>query len=506
MTRFVASIVLILLTRKVCGFAPLANFATKTGSGINDIPLLMSTKKEDDHSDKKKIKRVRDRLSSFAKSIVVKPISKVAQGNSVAALLTDATLTAVDMAAEEIGNIQKMRKRLSFSDLLEKEALMESDTLIAMDAIALAKTTAADAFYIAETAVAETEEALKRTKIALANCKADVAKAIAIAEKSAYQANVSSQKATALATSAAYSVSNDEEEQKEKMQAEEKSSDLSFEDVSTLQFEDIDYTMSDMSPPFIGEDQCLVPGEAVVRVEKAVENSRRIFAGIDILASVDDVWNVLTDYDNLQNVVPNLVVNEVLERYEADISPIDYKIDPNQRSEEQCKALSKRMKGSKLKQVGGAKVVGINFSASVTLEVREWPQGIPDFFHFNDDSYEGMSRSDRAKLESKRKLERYHFPRPFAISKLPTKDISMQSIENDDGEFRMYQGVWRMQPLPGCSPEGGSAMRLSYAVEISPRPYLPVALVEGRISQDLANNLRSIRDYVTKDEFKNMKR
>jgi hypothetical protein len=50
--------------------------------------------------------------------------------------------------------------------------------------------------------------------------------------------------------------------------------------------------MSDMSPPFIGEDQCLVPGEAVVRVEKAVENSRRIFAGIDILASVDDVWNV----------------------------------------------------------------------------------------------------------------------------------------------------------------------------------------------------------------------
>jgi hypothetical protein len=292
MTRFVASIVLILLTRKVCGFAPLANFATKTGSGINDIPLLMSTKKEDDHSDKKKIKRVRDRLSSFAKSIVVKPISKVAQGNSVAALLTDATLTAVDMAAEEIGNIQKMRKRLSFSDLLEKEALMESDTLIAMDAIALAKTTAADAFYIAETAVAETEEALKRTKIALANCKADVAKAIAIAEKSAYQANVSSQKATALATSAAYSVSNDEEEQKEKMQAEEKSSDLSFEDVSTLQFEDIDYTMSDMSPPFIGEDQCLVPGEAVVRVEKAIENSRRIFAGIDILASVDDVWNV----------------------------------------------------------------------------------------------------------------------------------------------------------------------------------------------------------------------
>jgi len=156
------------------------------------------------------------------------------------------------------------------------------------------------------------------------------------------------------------------------------------------------------------------------------------------------------------------------------------------------------MKGSKLKQVGGAKVVGINFSAAVTLEVREWPDGMPDFFHVSDDVYEGQSRQERAKLETKRRLERFHFPRPFAISKLPTKDISMQSVENDDGEFRLYQGVWRMQPLPGCSPVGGAAMRLTYAVEISPRPYLPVALVEGRISNDLCNNLMCIRDAVTK--------
>eukprot|EP00553_Chaetoceros_curvisetus_P000505 CAMPEP_0204617412 /NCGR_PEP_ID=MMETSP0717-20131115/4406_1 /ASSEMBLY_ACC=CAM_ASM_000666 /TAXON_ID=230516 /ORGANISM="Chaetoceros curvisetus" /LENGTH=158 /DNA_ID=CAMNT_0051630945 /DNA_START=97 /DNA_END=573 /DNA_ORIENTATION=+ len=158
------------------------------------------------------------------------------------------------------------------------------------------------------------------------------------------------------------------------------------------------------------------------------------------------------------------------------------------------------MKGAKLKQIGGAKVVGVNFSAQVTLEVREWPQGMPDFFHFDEDVYEGRSRAERAKLERQRKLERYHFPRPFAISKLPTKDISMQSVENDDGEFRLYQGVWRMTPLPGCAPPGGAAMRLTYAVEISPRPYLPVAFVEGRISQDLCNNLRAIRDHVTRAE------
>ena len=200
----------------------------------------------------------------------------------------------------------------------------------------------------------------------------------------------------------------------------------------------------------------------------------------------------------MQRVVPNLVVNEVVELYEGEKNAgLDYVIDPNIKSEEQCRALSTKMKGAKLKQVGGAKVVGINFSAQVTLEVREWPNGMPDFFHFSEDVYEGISRSEREKMERKRKLERYHFPRPFAISKLPTKDISMQSVENDDGEFRSYQGVWRMQPLPGCAPDGGAAMRLTYAVEISPRPYLPVALVEGRISNDLANNLRAIRDYVS---------
>ena len=112
-------------------------------------------------------------------------------------------------------------------------------------------------------------------------------------------------------------------------------------------------------------------------------------------------------------------------------------------------------------------MAGIKFSARTTLEVREWPQGLPDFAHFYDEMWEGKSRQDRAQDYAKVKLQRYAFPRPFAISKLPTRDITMQSVEDDDGEFRMYQGVWRLQPLPGCTPEGRglSAMRLTYAVE-----------------------------------------
>jgi hypothetical protein len=262
-----------------------------------------------------------------------------------------------------------------------------------------------------------------------------------------------------------------------------------------LKYEDVDYTLTDMAPPFINEDECLVPGEPVVRVEKAPQNSRRIFAGIDIPVSVDEVWNLLTDYPNLQKVVPNLVVNEVLELYpgiEGEIS-----VDTSLSDADQCKAIASHMKGAVLKQVGGAKVVGINFSARTTLEVREWPSGMPDFAHYEDEIYEGKSRGERVRESKGRELTRYVFPRPFALSSLPHKDISMQSIEQDDGEFRMYQGVWRMQPLPGCSPPGESAMRLTYAVEVSPRPYLPVALVEGRIAQDLCANLKAIRERMT---------
>jgi len=497
---------------------------------------------DEDPSRSSSRQRMRSKLKKFAKSIIVRPTTTVdstARPQDIVEILADASLNAVEIAketvhmyaterSEKLADTSKgmIRNSRALSEMLEAEAEMEGDTAMALDTIALAKTTAADAFALAEEAIEETEKALANSKIALQNCRRDVSKAIVIAETSALQANIASQKATALAATAA-AVSS----------AQSSSSSISFTgtgtsanvnvnanatggdkvnivndgvddggndtlktldeddqengmDTSSLSYEDVDYHLSEMSPPFIGEDQCLVPGEAVVRVEKAAENSRRIFAGIDILASVDDVWNLLTDYENLQQVVPNLVVNEVVGLYSQEPGSENYEVHPDVGKEEEInaiKSISKTLKGATLKQVGGAKVVGINFSAAVTLEVREWPNGIP--FVDETTGYDG-------KTERKRKLERYRFPRPFAISQLPTKDISMQSVENDDGEFRLYQGVWRMQPLPGCAPENGAAMRLTYAVEISPRPYLPVQFVEGRISQDLCNNLIAIRDHI----------
>ena len=71
----------------------------------------------------------------------------------------------------------------------------------------------------------------------------------------------------------------------------------------------------------------------------------------------------------------------------------------------------------------------------------------------------------------------------------------MQNVEGM-GDFDHYQGIWRLQRLPNCAPNGGDAARLTYAVEIRPKGFLPVSLIEGRIAGDLKNNLDAIRRYV----------
>jgi len=477
-------------------------------------------------------KRIRESVSSGLRKKVSPAFKKVQKlvgskssavasavtGAPIAGVLTDAAANAAEMAATEV-----LRNMQSASEA-ESQARIEAGAAEALDTISLAKTNVADAFDAAEAALLAAEGEIARARGELAAARREAALGLAAAESAAAGAARAAEKATEAAIESALaaeegakegidmerwpeaSLGRRKEDDKRSEATEERGTEKADEDdaadpfsnglpdldVASLDYEDVDYTLTEMAPPFIGEDECLVPGEPVVRVEKAPQNSRRIFAGIDIPVSVEEVWDLLTDYPNLQRVVPNLVVNEVLKLYDG-VSGTPTLPSGDLSDADQCRAFAEQMRGSVLRQVGGAKVVGINFSARTTLEVREWPHGMPDFAHFTNEIYEGKTRADRARDSRKRELERYIFPRPFALSSLPVRDISMQSVEGDDGEFRMYQGVWRMQPLPGCAPKGGSAMRLTYAVEVSPRPYLPVALVEGRIAQDLCSNLKAIR-------------
>ena len=203
-------------------------------------------------------------------------------------------------------------------------------------------------------------------------------------------------------------------------------------------------------------------------MENVPGNARRIFAGIDIQAPVDDVWRILTDYERLEAVVPNLVENTVLDRWSS---------------------------GCRLRQVGSAELVpGLRFSALMTVDVETYPNGIPREKVQPPADYDAAQRPG-SKLPKGPPLTRGVFPSPYALEELPVSDIAMQSVEGAAGDFSHYQGVWRLQPLPGCEAvEGGAAMRLTYAVELRPRIPVPVKLLEGRIAVDLGKNLQAIRD------------
>ena len=226
-------------------------------------------------------------------------------------------------------------------------------------------------------------------------------------------------------------------------------------------------------PSFLTDDICLLPGHPVVRIEIAPYNARRIFTGIDIFADVESVWKVLTNYESLHLVVPSLIKNEVLERYPDG--------------------------GARIYQVGGANVLpGITFKASVTLDIRTYLEDSPlPSSKFQSYGFDGSSTSEEVLHEISRAtpLKRGIFPRPYALTKLPFRDITMQNVMGA-GDFEHYQGIWRMQSLPNCAPNGSDATRLTYAVEIRPKGFLPVALIEKRVASDLQANLEAIRTYV----------
>lgn len=229
-------------------------------------------------------------------------------------------------------------------------------------------------------------------------------------------------------------------------------------------------------PPVLTDQICLIPGDApIVRVEDAPGNARRIFTGVDIRANVEDVWAVMTNYETLVKVVPNLVQNEILGHWEDG--------------------------GARLWQVGRAswRILGQDFyfQAGATLDVHLFPSGLPD------DQTAG-SRMDAATSAEVRDYDRTLplvrdiFPRPFSISVsgVPVHDITMQNVLGMRGDFVHYRGVWRLQPLIGCAAPGEEMMRLTFAVECQPHWFLPVAPVEGRIAHALVENMEAIRDYV----------
>lgn len=58
--------------------------------------------------------------------------------------------------------------------------------------------------------------------------------------------------------------------------------------------------------------------------------------------------------------------------------------------------------------------------------------------------------------------------------------------------MQAFKGIWRMHEV--VSADGSSAsMRLSYALYVQPRPWLPVALIQSRIEGEVVQNLQAVQ-------------
>lgn len=169
-----------------------------------------------------------------------------------------------------------------------------------------------------------------------------------------------------------------------------------------------------------------------VRIERTSPNSRRIAGEISVLAPLDAVWNILTDYDRLAIHVPNLMESRVLREnsggYPGDGS---YK----------CR----------LYQVGAQKIIGFDFSASVTMDMSE---------------------------------------RIIASAATPARRIDFKCV--DSQFFSEFDGAWTVKEQ--VNPATGEVETLcSYVVDVRPKGPVPVAALEWRIREDVPTNLRAVK-------------
>ncbi|GMI75962.1 hypothetical protein like AT4G01650 [Hibiscus trionum] len=170
-----------------------------------------------------------------------------------------------------------------------------------------------------------------------------------------------------------------------------------------------------------------------IEIKKLGGNSRRIRSKIGIEAGLDTVWNILTDYEKLADLIPGLAVSKVVEKND---------------------------KFARIFQIGQQNLpFGLKFNAKGVIDCYE---------------------KDVEILPNGKKRE-----------------IKFKMIE---GDFTNFEGTWLIEQLSKRKREEDEVIgeewqtTLSYLVDVKPKMWLPVRLVEGRLSKEIKTNLSCIRD------------
>ncbi|KAH8956042.1 hypothetical protein BDL97_07G017400 [Sphagnum fallax] len=171
---------------------------------------------------------------------------------------------------------------------------------------------------------------------------------------------------------------------------------------------------------------------ATVAVTNLGNNMRKMEATIAIRAPLEAVWGVLTDYEHLADHIPGLAVSQILER---------------------------RPSGARLLQIGQKNLaLGVKFKAKAVVEVSE-----------------------------------------EAAQELPNGTLRDLHFETVEGDFQVFKGTWRMHQVhsdkssKSPSAEKNVETHLSYILKVQPKHWIPVALIEGVVCNEVICNLNSVR-------------
>jgi hypothetical protein len=233
----------------------------------------------------------RDRVQKFATRIVTKPYrlaTTVPDPSAIGQVIKDASYAAVEEVEKEVTSTLLQRsssRRISSSGSGSGRGSGSGNGSGNGNSDNIIQSIVDDAFKPMEESLIDMEESLTKAKQSLIQAKVQSYDAIETLQLVALEQQQQAENSVVVMEAQREAVI-------EKIREVKDTSGTGI-DLSELTFDDIDYESSEMAKPFLDFDSCLMTdAEPVVRVEKAPDNSRRIFAGIDILASTDDVWSV----------------------------------------------------------------------------------------------------------------------------------------------------------------------------------------------------------------------
>lgn len=168
-------------------------------------------------------------------------------------------------------------------------------------------------------------------------------------------------------------------------------------------------------------------------------------------APLMDVWAILTDYDNLSTHVPNLVASKRIKSGNGQNGDGSY----------ECR----------LYQRGAQKIVGFEFGADVTMDMRE----------------EIVVEGRKGGITSS---HGYEMNAPHSSELFPEeRRIHFKCV--DSQFFSEFDGTWSVSQAHNAF--SGVETTVSYCVEVRPKGPVPVAALEWRIREDVPTNLRAVK-------------